>query len=316
MKLHQLKTLNAIVATGGIRAAARQLGVSSAAVTKALRELEADLDVPLLHRHAGGVSLTEYGRALQVHASSVLKQLERADAEIRTMRGANASRLSVGITPWVALTFLPPTVVKFRARMPEVKLEFFEGLLAIVQPLLRDGTLDFSIGRTPTDPARSEFHNVPLFSTQAAVVGRRGHPKQDCRTLHELEDAEWLLTWDPAGQASLLETLFRKHGMRVPQTIHLAHSVSVGLGLLTQTDMLAVYPWPLVESGLMRDGLQALPLREVVDPSTICLTSRADVRMSAAAQCFLECFREVIQEMGRSSEPKERRLFHSLEVLF
>ncbi|SMG11932.1 LysR substrate-binding domain-containing protein [Paraburkholderia susongensis] len=315
MKLHQLRTLNAVVNTGGIRAAARALGVSSTAVTKALQELEADLGVQLLHRHSGGVSLTEYGRALHVHAKSVLKQLERADSEIRMMRGANASKLTIGVTPWVALTFLPPTVIKFRALMPEVKLEFYEGLLAVVQPLLRDGTLDFSIGRTPDEPVRSEFQTVPLFSSQAAIVGRKDHPKRNCRTLHELTDAEWLLTWDPAGEAPMLETLFRKHGVQVPETIHLAHSVSVGLGLLTQTDMLGVYPWPLVEIGLMRDELAALPLREVVDQSTVCIMSRRDVRMSPAASYFFECFREVIHEMERSSEPNKRRLFHSLEVL-
>src|ERR1700691_2943637 len=125
---------------------------------------------------AHGVAFTEFGRALVVHARLVLGQLQRAAAKIEAMRGAAAGKLSIGVTPWIALTFLPQTGQRFRQRMPEVQLEFFEGLLGVVQPRLRDGSLDFSIGRPPPASPQSEFHNVPLFSTHSAVVARRDHP--------------------------------------------------------------------------------------------------------------------------------------------
>ena len=93
MKLHQLSTLAAIADTGSIRAAARSLDLSPAAVTKAMRELEADLQAPLLVRSASGIAFTEFGRALVVHARVVLGQLQRAHAEIEALRGAAAGKL-------------------------------------------------------------------------------------------------------------------------------------------------------------------------------------------------------------------------------
>lgn len=122
-----------------------------------MRELEADLQAPLMVRSASGVAFTEFGRALVAHARVVLGQLQRAQAGIEALRGAAAGKLSIGVTPWVALTFLPPTVQRFRQRMPEVQLEFFEGLLAVVQPRLRDGSLDFSIGRPPAARRNRSF---------------------------------------------------------------------------------------------------------------------------------------------------------------
>jgi molybdate transport repressor ModE-like protein len=316
MKLHQLSTLAAIAETGSIRAAARQLGLSPAAVTKSVRELETDLRAPLVIRGTSGVAFTEYGRALVVHARLVLGQLARAEAELEAMRGAAAGKLSVGVTPWLALTFLPETVNRFKQKMPDVQLEFFEGLLAVVQPRLRDGSLDFSIGRPPPASPQSEFHNVPLFSTHSAVVARRGHPLGECRTLHELQDAEWVLNWDPASRESMADNLFRKRGMKVPHTIHLAHSFAIVFGLLQQTDFLSIFPWPLVEVNIAKDNLRALPLREVVDETIVSITSRRGVPVSPAGACFIECLREVIDEGARSQDADRRRLFHSIELLF
>ncbi|QCP51451.1 LysR family transcriptional regulator [Trinickia violacea] len=315
MKLHQLTTLAAIADTGSIRAAARSLGVSPAAATKAVRELEADLRAPLVIRGTSGITFTDYGRALVVHARLVLGQLARAEAELDSMRGRAAGKLSIGVTPWVALTFLPETVKRFRERMPEVQLEFFEGLLAVVQPRLRDGSLDFSIGRPPPASPQSEFQNVPLFSTHSAVVARRDHPLAQCRTLLELEDAEWVLNWDPASRESISENVFLRRGMKVPRTIHLAHSLAIVLGLIAHTDMLSIFPWPLVEVISSKENLWALPLRETVDETLVSVVSRRGAPPSPAGACFLECLREVIDEGARSDNPERRRLFHSIELL-
>ncbi len=71
MKVHQLKALVAIGDQGSIRAASRASGLSPAAVTKAVRELEEDLRTLLITREAKGVTFTEASRALLVHARLV-----------------------------------------------------------------------------------------------------------------------------------------------------------------------------------------------------------------------------------------------------
>jgi DNA-binding transcriptional LysR family regulator len=103
--------------------------------------------------------------------------------------------------------------------------------------------------------------------------------------------------------------------MRVPHTIHLAHSLAVVLGLLAHTDMLSIFPWPLVEVTLAKENLWALPLRETVDETIVSITSRRGAPTSPAAACFLDCLREVIDEGARSKDPEQRRLFHSIELL-
>ena len=82
MKLHQLQALIASAETGSIRAAARTLDISQAAVTKALRELETAQQLPLFVRTPTGLHFTEAGKVLLTHARLVMKQLEHAQIEL------------------------------------------------------------------------------------------------------------------------------------------------------------------------------------------------------------------------------------------
>ena len=74
MKLQQLEVLVAVVEHGGIRAAARQLNVSQAAVTKAMRLLAQEAGLPLLLRKARGITVTAAGARLLARARVISRQ--------------------------------------------------------------------------------------------------------------------------------------------------------------------------------------------------------------------------------------------------
>ncbi len=199
VKLHQLQALVASADAGGIRAAARVLGISQAAVTRALRELETEQHLPLFVRTPSGLTFTEYGKALLIHARLVLKQLEHAQVELDHLRGQASGRLCIGVTPWVALTFLSEAVQAFRERMPEVRLELFESLMAVAQPLLRDGSMDFAIGPLHGAQAAQEFACEKLLDYDTAVLVRQGHPLAGCGSIHELLEQDWALNYTGDG---------------------------------------------------------------------------------------------------------------------
>ncbi|WP_051377288.1 LysR substrate-binding domain-containing protein [Paraburkholderia dilworthii] len=112
---------------------------------------------------------------------------------MNAVRGEPSGRLSIAVTAWVVLTFLPETVERFRAKMPEIQLESFEGLLAIATPRLRDGTLDVHVGRQAPGATSCDFLYQPLFASSRAVVARLDHARAECPSLAELLDADWLL---------------------------------------------------------------------------------------------------------------------------
>ena len=315
MKFHQFRALVAMADTGSIRAAARQLGISPAAATKAVRELEAEQQIALVTRNANGIAFTEAGQALLVHARLVVHQMSRAQDELDARRGRGGGKLAIGVTPWLALSFLPDAVTLFRERMPGMQLEFYEGLLNIVMPRLRDGSLDFSLGKPGPASLHAEFTQTPIFATESAVVVRKDHPLSHAHSLNELQDCEWLLNWDPASKEMVADDVFLRHGLPMPRSVHLAHSFVVAMGLIMNTDMVSIFPWPLVETRFARDNLRALALHEEVDRTVVSVVARRGVPLSAAAECFLECLKEAIHAGEASTNPDRRRLYHTLELL-
>jgi molybdenum-dependent DNA-binding transcriptional regulator ModE len=128
MKLHQFEALVAVVDHGGIRAAARALHVSQAAVTKSMRLLEEEAGTPLLIRRTRGVALTEAGQRLLARARVITRQVDLAREDLRQAGGDDAGTLRVGLTPYLNFTALGETFGWFRQRYRHVALQFIEGL--------------------------------------------------------------------------------------------------------------------------------------------------------------------------------------------
>lgn len=318
MKVHQLRYLVTVAAEGSIRAAARALGVSQATVTQGLRELEAHAQVALLTRHGHGIGFTLAGQELLAHAQRVTAQLREAEDTLARHRDSTATqRLSVGVTPWITQTLLPRVVPAFRAALPHVQLEFFDGLSALTYPKLRDGSLDLMVGRIGPDDAMQGLQAMPLFSYEMTLVARHGHPRSQARTLAELRDDDWILNFAPGERAMLMDNLFGQHGMEPPRhRIHLAHSASLMLTLVQQTDMLSFAPWPLVETASLRNGVVALQLRERFRTNVVGIVRRAQETPSPAASRFIELFLEEVHAWVSSPDPSDlRRVLHAVELI-
>lgn len=316
MKLHQLQALVAIADCGSIRAAARRMQVSQTAVTKALRELESQLQLPLLVRNASGVVLTQYGRSLLLHARQMLSQLEQAELELTHLRGQAEGHLRLGISPWMGMTMLPEVVLLFRQKMPQVRLEIFEGLMAVVLPRLRDGTMEFAVGLVSGLLPRPEFTSERLFSYEMAVVARRGHPKQHCRSMQDLLDQDWVVNYPDADHESFMSELFGQHNARIAvERVQRAHSLQLMLSLMEQANMLSYCPEPMLTVPMFKERIVKLELSERFATDIIGIVTPRNAQLGSAAQCFVECLLHVIRRRSRSSKPEDRSLFDTLQLL-
>ncbi len=291
------------------------LASSPAAVTQNIQQLEETVRMQLVVRTSSGVTLTPCGQTLLAHARLVAAQMTRANQAMDAMRGEPSGRLSIAVTAWVALTFLPEAVVRFRARMPAIQLELFEGLLAIATPRLRDGSLDIYVGRQVPGATTGDFNYHPLFATSRAVVARQGHPHAESRSLAQLLDDDWLVALDPETEGQASYQMFARYGLPVPRSIHFLHSLTVALALLKRTDMVSIFPWPLVELCAARDGLCAIPLREELEDSTVGIIMRTGEPADAASRCFIDCLIETIRDESWDRTSDIRRAMQSVEVL-
>lgn len=222
------------------------------------------------------------------------------------------SRLRVAVSSWIALSVLGDSVRLFQKEMPEVQLEFHEALTTTVIPKLRDGSLDLAIAPNFPGQISDEFERAHLFQTSSAVVCRLGHPKSAAQALSELSGCEWLLSTDPRDNNRAKDP-FKKYALDFSPRIHLSNSYAIAIGLITNSDILSLMPWPLVEVLMGRERLSVIPIRETLNPTETNLLTRRGEPLSASAQHFVNCFLAAMKNACNSEDPGKRRFTHSFD---
>lgn len=315
MKIQHLRCFAAVSEKGSIRAAAEQLGLSATAVSLALRELERHIGAPLFTRQPQGVSLTYAGRRLVAHARLIMAQIDRAEEEVQQIRGLTGGAVTIGVTPWITETILPYALAEFRRLRDNVRIDITE-VIGTTHAGLHDGTLDFTLGLAPPRTQSANLLSRDLFSCGLAIVGRVGHPRASCTTFLDLADQSWVMTMREDVHEQRHSSLLAAYGLALsPDQVHYARSTLVSIAMMEGCDLLAVSPWPLVESPLMRSRMAALPIRDVLPDMTTSLVTRRGEPLSAAAQLMLECFIESAKACRDSREPAIRRMMTSVEFI-
>jgi DNA-binding transcriptional LysR family regulator len=121
--LTALKVFRTTAAAGSFAGAARQMGLSAAAVSKNIAELEAHLKVRLINRTTRQMSLTEAGAAYVERLSRILDDLSEADAALAPMGSSPGGVLRVSAPMTFTLTALSPAIAEFMRRYPNLRLE-------------------------------------------------------------------------------------------------------------------------------------------------------------------------------------------------
>ena len=296
MKLHQLQALVAAVDQGGIRAAARVLHLSQAAVTKSLRQLEEECGMPLLVRRSRGIDLTAAGGRLLGRARLITRQIELAQEDMRQTRGEEEGLVKIGITPLLTLTVLASAFRWFRLRYPKVQVQLIEGLVSRVLPRLRDGTLDLALVAADSGELNdSEFHSTHLMSTPQLIVAREGHPVLGHPSARALVDYEWLNTAPFNTDNSRLGAMFTAAGVAQPTRVVMCETLAA-LTLLRNSDLIGVIPAPLLGHPESR-GIVAVPNPQL-HPCAIdvALLARPEVPLTPACAYFAHCLTDSIRQ--------------------
>lgn len=124
----QITAFITVVEQSSFAAAARQLSVSSAAISRQVARLEADLHAQLLYRTTRRVALTDIGVEYYQQCKKALEELAEAERTISASRAVATGTLNITSNRYFALQYLLPRLPKFMAQNPqlEIKIELAE----------------------------------------------------------------------------------------------------------------------------------------------------------------------------------------------
>lgn len=127
MELRHLETLVAIAEEGSFTAAADALATVQSNVSEQVRQLEAELGVPLLVRGRRGAEPTEFGALVLERARRIERELDALRADIALVQGLETGYARLGVVGTASRWLLPALVEELRGMAPGVRLRVNEG---------------------------------------------------------------------------------------------------------------------------------------------------------------------------------------------
>jgi len=164
-----LRTLKAILDEGSLTAAARNLSMTTSAVSWKLKRLEKRIGRKLINRHGHQIEPTGEASKLLEYAEIILSAHDRA---VQHFRLSNVEgKLIIGITDDLASNQLPAFVQEFHLRHPGIRLEIrVEQQLTLLE-WYNDRTIDMAI--LPLEQALIEDSDIELWSDELLWVKSR-----------------------------------------------------------------------------------------------------------------------------------------------
>ena len=213
MELRQLRYFLSVAETEHLTRSADALFVTQSTLSHGLRQLEAELGVPLFDRLGRGLRLSQAGHAFRDHAARALQELEAGRQAVADMSALQTGTLQVGVIPTFLTRFVPDAVAAFSARYPGVQLTVRDLRSGQIEELRIAGRLDLGIAFHPA--SREEIEAEPLFEERMHLVVHQGHPLARRQRLRLAELAGVPLALLPASFATrrLIDAAFAQAGV-------------------------------------------------------------------------------------------------------
>ncbi len=237
MDWDKLRVFHAVADAGSFTHAGDTLNLSQSAVSRQISALEEALQVPLFHRHARGLILTEQGESLNQTVREVFAKLAMTEALLTESRDKAAGRLKITTTVGFGSAWLAPRLLQF--------LELHQDVT--VNLLLDDGDLDLAMREADVairmhPPKQPDLIQRHLFEIEwhvcasAEYLARHGTPQ----TAEDLDHHKLILFGDyhpPVADINWLATVGRRPGsprravLEVNNLSSMAQIVRAGLGV-------------------------------------------------------------------------------------
>jgi DNA-binding transcriptional LysR family regulator len=290
MEFRTLRAFVEVVRQGGFSQAAKVVFATQSTVSKAVKQLENEIGVPLLDRIGHRSALTDAGEIVFRRAIKMLAQRDDLLAELDDLRGLRRGTLRLGLPPVGSSILFAPLFAIYRQRHPRVDIQLTEHGSDRLEELLRAGEIDLAASLLPVaeDFEWQEVRREPLVALlplHHALAGRSSV------TLADLKDQPFVLFESGFAINRIILSACGRHGFepkvaaRSSQIDFLVELAATGLGVAFLPGMIAQQrPHPAVSY---------VQLAEPQADWNIAMIWRRGAYLSHAARIWLALVREI-----------------------
>ena len=258
--LNLLTIFDAIMQTGKISAAAKQLGMTQPAVSNALGRLRLTFEDELFLRSRYGMTPTPKARELFEPVREALALIESTLAARASFDPEESSRtFNLAIGDFGEIVLLPALLKRLGAHQGDLRIRSFPELDSSSYDLVKQGQLDFYFDYRPA--RHEQLDSCPFTTEELVVIARRDHPSlRRTLTRKQYLDADHIILNDRHSGPSLLERVLRQDSPIPRRSVVEINQYVAVPGLVSCTDCIATLPRRMAEHFAQREPIRLLPL--------------------------------------------------------
>lgn len=293
MTFAQLQVFLEVVDTGSFTKAGEKIGLSQSGVSHTINSLENELDAKLIHRNRNGISLTELGSRIAVHARQIQSKQEHILQEVANAKGLKSGTLRIGCFSSIASKWLPNALASFRKLYPGIEIVLIEGTYSEIHDRITEGTIHIGFVTKPSQ----HLETFELTKDELVVVLTRDHPlaQLDHITVEHLQQEPFIMPI--AGCEELISLAFRK-AMIIPQTQFEIKDTYTILNMINEGLGITILPELALPRSIPDFVIRRLEPRLT---RTIYLAARSFNSAPPAAKEFVSFFSEWMKGLSRST---------------
>ena len=163
--------------------AASALHVSQPSISKAIKNLEVELGVPLFYRSSKQLELTDAGKAVLVNAKNVLEAFHNLTSELQDIMELKKGEIRIGIPPIIGAAFFSKLISQFKEVYPSIQIMLTEVGTKKIKQGVEEGSLD--IGLICNLPIQGDsFEIIKLLKDPLMLIVHREHNLAARKAIH------------------------------------------------------------------------------------------------------------------------------------
>ncbi|RIP37036.1 LysR family transcriptional regulator [Staphylococcus gallinarum] len=237
MEWHHFEYFKQLAKLENMSETAKLLNVSQSALSRAIKNLEQELGVPLFNRIGRRLKLNQYGIDFLHTTNSIIGEMEIYKNHVAHDTNIESGKLTIGFLHSVGVTYISDFLKAFKKDFPNIRLKLIQNHAKKLLAMLDDGEVDIIVTTVSEITPNTQFE--PLLEEELYITLNDTHPlaHQDSISIEALYDEKFILLKQHYVLREQIDELF-SHFNFVPEinfegdeTITIAAFISSGLGI-------------------------------------------------------------------------------------
>lgn len=282
-----------VVKQGGMTKASKSLYIAQPTISKAIKDIEAEMAVPLFDRSKRNLVLTDAGKIFFNKCKEIISLYDNLPTEINSLYGLETGHINISMSAVMSMRKFIGVLGDFHQLYPNITYNLIESGGKTTENLILNDEVDIGVTTLPVD--HHLFESISLNKEDLRVVLYREHPlayKTKIKMEELAEENFILFNEDFYLNDKIIENA--KNAGFVPNMASQISQWNVIENLIINKLGIAILPATISE--LLNDDVKMIQLENANTEWELGVVWKKDKRLSHATNKWIEFLKEKLTE--------------------